>query len=154
MTVSSAIFNTKHARRLLSVVKGRSYCFVFPLCNLISLCSLGLDWLISLEFQALPFQEIQTTRLNSVYRIRSSDFYHHHLAMCSNHIKTQHPNIQTLASNCPTFKPTSVSVRMLGCCTVPDCFIAKYGGGVLNLYSDSISQLPEPGPPVQNTAQT
>jgi len=31
---------------------------------------------------------------------------------------------------------------------LPDCFTAKYGGGggVLNLYSNRISQLPEPDP--------
>lgn len=149
--VQSSILNTLGVSCLsrLPVVKGRSYCFVFPFCNLISLCSLGLDWLISLEFQALPIQEmcyIQTTRLNSVYRISSSGFYHHHLAMCSSQHKTQHPNIQTLTRNCHTFKPTSFNVWMLGCCTVPDRFMAKYGGDVLNLYSDSISQLPEPGP--------
>ena len=135
---------TRWASLVLVVFCGKSpsYCFVFPFCNLISLCSLGLDCLISLEFQALPLQEmcyLQMARLNSACRISSSGFYHHHLAMCSNHHKTQDPNIQTLS-------PMSFNVWMLGCCTLPDCFTAKYGGGVLNLYSNSISQLSEPGP--------
>ena len=149
--MQSSILNTLGVSCLsrLPVVKGRIYCFVFPFRDLISLCSLGLDWLISLEFQAL--QEmcyIQTARLSSVYRICSSGFYHRHFAMCSNHHKRQHPNIQTLTSNCHTFKPMSFNVWMLGCCRLPDCFTAKYGGGggVLNLYSNRISQLPEPDP--------
>jgi hypothetical protein len=150
--VQSSILNTLGVSCLsrLSVVKGRSYCFVLRLCNLIFLCSLGLDWLISLEFQALPLQEmcyIQTARLNSVYRISSSGFYHHHLAMCSNHHKTQHPNIQTLTSNCHTFIPMSFNVWMLGCFTLPDCFTAE--SVFKQHFTTSWTR-----PPVQNSEQS
>jgi hypothetical protein len=139
--VQSSILNTLGVSRLsrLLVVKGRSYCSVFPLCNLISLCSLGLEWLISLEFQDLPLQEmcyIQTVLFNSVYRIGSSGFNHHHRSMCSNQLKTLHS--QTRTSNCHTFKPMSFNVWMLGCCNLPDSFTSKYGGDVLNKYSNYI----------------